>query len=337
MATSTTETSLTSRPALSGGLLVLLAAVGFSAKAILVKLAYAYDPELDAITLMSLRMLMSLPFFLVVALWSHRVGGHARLTIQELGMVAGLGVLGFYLAGFLDFAGLSYISAGLERLILFLYPTLVVLFSALFFNRPMTSRERTALLLSYLGIALVFGSNAVSYSPHLVLGSALIFGAALTFAIYILISGRFVVRLGSARFTAYVMTSACVATGVHFTATHHIAGLDLPAKVYGVVLLMAVFCTVIPAFLLNAGMRRIGANPTSLISSIGPVITLFLAYLLLGERMTPLQLAGTTLVIAGVVIASTRGKAADNRDAAAVTRQDQTVVADFPEESEETP
>ena len=191
MATSTTETSLTSRPALSGGLLVLLAAVGFSAKAILVKLAYAYDPELDAITLMSLRMLMSLPFFLVVALWSHRVGGHARLTIQELGMVAGLGVLGFYLAGFLDFAGLSYISAGLERLILFLYPTLVVLFSALFFNRPMTVRERNALLLSYLGIALVFSSNAMVYTPRLVLGSVLVFGAALSFALYILISGIF--------------------------------------------------------------------------------------------------------------------------------------------------
>jgi drug/metabolite transporter (DMT)-like permease len=307
VATSDITSTLTSRPVLSGGLLVLLAAVGFSAKAVLVKLAYAYSPTLDAITLMSLRMLLSLPFFLIAALWAHRNGDQARLTYRELLTVAGLGVLGFYLAGFLDFAGLSYISADLERLILFLYPTLVVIFSALFFNRPMTARERTALLLSYLGIALVFGTTAVSHSPHLILGSALIFGAALTFALYILISAHFVQRLGSTRFTTYVMTSACIATGTHFTATHHLAALDLPGPVYGLVLLMAVFSTVIPAFLFNAGMRRIGANPTSIISSIGPVITLFLAYLLLDETLAPLQLAGTVLVIAGVLIAGTRG------------------------------
>jgi len=192
--------------------------------------------------------------------------------------------------------------------------------------------------LSYLGIALVFGSNAVAYSPHLILGSALIFGAALTFAIYILISGHYVVRLGSARYTAYAMTSACFATGVHFAATHHvIAGLDLPTKVYGVVLLMAVFCTVIPAFLLSAGMHRIGANSTSIISSIGPAITLFLAYVLLDERMTTLQLADTTLVIAGVVIASTRGKATSTSKAAAEMLQNQTAIADFPEAEKETP
>ena len=167
--TSTTQTALASRPAVSGGLLVLLAAVGFSAKAVLVKLAYAYSPKLDAITLMSLRMLLSLPVFLTVALWSQRNDKYARLTYREVLVVTALGILGFYLAGYLDFAGLSYISAGLERLTLFLYPTLVVIFSALFFGRPMTRRERIALLLSYLGIALVFGSNAVSYSPQLLL------------------------------------------------------------------------------------------------------------------------------------------------------------------------
>ena len=189
--TSTTQTALASRPAVSGGLLVLLAAVGFSAKAVLVKLAYAYSPTLDAITLMSLRMLFSLPIFLLVALWSHRNGKQAHLTRRELMTVAGLGILGFYLAGFLDFAGLSYISAGLERLILFLYPTLVVLFSAVFFRKSMHTRERIALLLSYLGIALVFSSNAMVYTPRLVLGSVLVFGAALSFALYILISGIF--------------------------------------------------------------------------------------------------------------------------------------------------
>jgi drug/metabolite transporter (DMT)-like permease len=292
---------------LSGGLLVLLAALGFSAKAVLVKLAYAYSPKLDAITIMSLRMSMSLPFFLGVALWSRRNGGHGRLTTRERATVAGLGVLGFYLAGLLDFSGLSYISAGLERLILFIYPTLVVILSAVIFNRPMTGRERVALGICYVGIALVFGANATITGPHLMLGSVLVFGAALAFALYILISGRVVRRLGSVPFTAYVMTSACLATLAHFAATHSTADLELPAQVYGIVLVMAVLSTVIPAFLLNAGMRRIGANSTSIISSIGPVITLYLAYLLLGETLTPTQLAGTALVIAGVLSASVRG------------------------------
>lgn len=307
MATPTTQAPSPSRPVLSGSLLVLLAAIGFSAKAVLVKLAYAYSPRLDAITIMSLRMLMSLPFFMGVALWSHRNGEHGGLTRREVMTVAGLGAMGFYLAGFLDFSGLSYISAGLERLILFMYPTLVVILSALFFSRPMTGRERVALLMSYLGIALVFGANARGSSPHLILGSALVFGAALAFALYILISGRVIRRLGSARFTAYVMTSACIATGVHFTATHSVAALDLPQRVYAVALIMAVFSTVIPAFLLNAGMHRIGANSTSIISSVGPVITLYLAYVLLGETLTPVQFAGTALVIMGVLIASVRG------------------------------
>lgn len=306
MAPPTATTPLPIRPALSGSLLVLLAAVGFSAKAVLVKMAYAYSPKLDAITLMTLRMLLSLPFFLAAALWTHLNGSQKRMTARESAAVVGLGVLGFYLAGFLDFAGLSYISAGLERLILFLYPTLVVLFAALFFNRPIHSRERNALLLSYLGIALVFGSKAAAHSPRLLVGAALVFGAAVTFAIYILISGRFVRRLGSTRFTAYVMTSACAATGVHFGATHNIAALNLPAQVYWLALLMAIVSTVIPVFLLNAGMRRIGANPTAIISAIGPVITLLFAYLLLGEAMTRVQFLGTALVIAGVVIASTR-------------------------------
>ena len=313
--TSTTQTALLSRPAVSGGLLVLLAAVGFSAKAVLVKLAYAYSPKLDAITLMSLRMLLSLPVFLTVALWSRRNGKNARLTSREVRVVAALGILGFYLAGYLDFAGLSYISAGLERLILFLYPTLVVIFSALFFGRPMTRRERIALLLSYLGIALVFGSNAVSYSPQLLLGAALVFGAALSFALYILISGRYVQRIGSTRLTAYVMSSACVATAIHFAATHHsVAALELPLPVYGIAIVMAIFSTVIPAFLFNAGMQRIGANTTSIISSVGPVLTLFFAYVLLGETLTPAQFAGTALVITGVVIVSTRKVTAEGSD-----------------------
>jgi drug/metabolite transporter (DMT)-like permease len=306
--TSTAETiRQPSRPAITGGLLVLLAAVGFSAKAVLVKLAYAYSPKLDAITLMSMRMLMSLPIFLLAAVWPHRGAKQAPLTIRELAAVVCLGFLGFYLAGFLDFAGLGYITAGLERLILFLYPTLVVMCSALILSRSITQRERFALLLSYLGIALVVATNGVGHSPQLWLGSALVFGAALSFAFYILASGHFLRRgrIGSRRLTAYVMSSACVATLIHFTLSHKDSALlNLPMPVYGITAVMAIFSTVIPAFLLNAGIQRIGANATAIISSIGPVITLFLAHVLLGENMSAMQLAGTTLIIAGVVIVS---------------------------------
>lgn len=308
MATSPNDATLPARFAVSGGMLVLLAACGFSAKAVLVKLAYAYSPRLDAITMMSLRMAMSLPFFVMVAWWSHRAGQAARPSLREMGLLAALGVVGFYLAGLLDFTGLRYISAGLERLILFLYPTIVVVLSTLFLRRPLTARGRAALGLSYCGIALVFGATATVGSPHLLLGAGLVFGAAVTFACYVLISGTLVPRMGSARFTAYVMTSACIATGVHFSLTHHAAVLaSLPGRVYGIALIMALFSTVLPAFLMNAGLRRIGASSTSIISSIGPVVTLFLAYLLLGETLTPVQVGGTVLVMAGVWIAGTRG------------------------------
>lgn len=313
MVTSTAETiRQPSQPAITGGLLVLLAAVGFSAKAVLVKLAYAYSPRLDAITLMSMRMLMSLPVFLLAAIWSHRGGEQAPLTSRDLAAVVCLGFLGFYLAGFLDFAGLGYISAGLERLILFLYPTLVVLFSALFLGRSITRRERYALLLSYLGIALVFATDTVTHSPQLWLGSVLVFGAALSFAVYILGSGHFLRRIGSRRLTGYVMSCASVVTLIHFSLGHHGTDLlKLPLPVYGITAVMAIFSTVIPAFLLNAGMQRIGANATAIISSIGPVMTLFLAHVLLGENMSAMQLAGTTLIIAGVVIVSMRAATAE--------------------------
>jgi len=305
--TSSNDNVHASRTLASGGMLVLLAAVGFSAKAVLVKLAYASSPHLDAITLMGLRMLLSLPFFLAVALWSHRGGERSRLSRRELATAAGLGVLGFYVAGLLDFEGLSYIPAGLERLILFLYPTLVVIFSAVIAGRPMHTRERIALLLSYLGIVLMAGGDTAVFSKRLVLGASLVFGAALSFALYILISGRFIPRIGSTRFTAYVMSSACIATILHYIVSHHdSAVLALPLRVYGLAVLMALFSTVVPAFLLNAGMQRIGASSTSIISSIGPVMTLFFAYGLLDETLTPTQIAGTVLVIAGVVIITHR-------------------------------
>ncbi|MCF7967481.1 MAG: DMT family transporter [Methylobacter tundripaludum] len=297
------------RQVIIGCLFVLLGALGFSAKAVLIKLAYAYSHQLDAITLMVLRMAISLPFFLAVALWpvnnSTKAEDAQRLNRLDWLMIFGLGILGYYVASLLDFAGLQYISAGLERLILFLYPTFVVLFTAAIQRRAINRHQAVALGLSYAGMILVFVDNmAVMTSSGLLLGSSLILCSAIAFAFFLMGSGMMVKRIGSTRFTAYSMTVACLATGLHFVIQHGVELLNLPESVYWLALIMAIFSTVLPAFLMNAGIRRIGAGSASIISSIGPIGTLALAFLLLGETLTIAQLAGTALVLVGVYVIS---------------------------------
>jgi drug/metabolite transporter (DMT)-like permease len=305
--------SQNNRQAIIGCLFVLLGALGFSAKAVLIKLAYGYDHQLDAITLMLLRMAISLPFFLAVALWSANDSAKTedaqRLNRQDWLMILGLGILGYYIASLLDFAGLQYISAGLERLILFLYPTFVVLFTAAIQRRAINRHQALALALSYAGMILVFVDNmAAMASSGLLMGSALVLASAIAFAFFLMGSGMMVKRIGSTRFTAYSMTVACLATVLHFVIQHGVKLLNLPDSVYGLALIMAIFSTVLPAFLMNAGIRRIGAGSASIISSTGPIGTLALAFLLLGETLTLAQLAGTALVLTGVYVVS-RAKA----------------------------
>jgi len=300
-------TSQNQRQILIGCLFVLLAAFGFSAKSILVKLAYGVSPELDAITLMLLRMAISLPFFLAVALLSARKSAQTStnqyLHRQDKLMILGLGVLGYYLSSLLDFEGLTYISAGLERLILFLYPTFVVLLTAGLQRRAINRYQGLALLLSYGGMVLVFVDNLMqTVSTNLLLGSVFVAGSALTFSVFMVGSGQAIKRIGSMRFTAYSMTVACLVTGLHFLVLHGVYPLNLPLNVYGLAAIMAIFSTVLPAFLMNAGIQRIGAGSASIISSAGPVITLALAFFLLDETLTIIQLAGTVLTLVGVYV-----------------------------------
>lgn len=297
------------RKLISGCLFVLLAAFGFSAKSILVKLAYANSPHLDAITLMLLRMTISLPFFLVVAVWSNRssiqLPDSQRMRIQDWLSVMVLGFLGYYLSSLLDFEGLAFISAGLERLILYLYPTFVVLLTAGYYRKSINRHQALALLLSYAGIVLVFAEQQMqSSSARLILGSALVAGSAMTFAVFMVVSGMLINRIGSLRFTAYSMTVACVATGLHFIVRHKGYPMNLPINTYGLAAIMALFSTVLPSFLMNAGIQRIGAGSASIISSVGPIGTLILAFFLLGEALTLAQLAGTLLVLVGVYVVS---------------------------------
>lgn len=290
--------------ALIGALYAFIAAVAFSGKAILVKLAYAYS--VDAVTLLALRMLFALPFFIAMAVWAARRESAVDITPRDWGVLALLGVLGYYLASLLDFLGLLYISASLERLVIFLYPTLVVVLSAVYFKRRITAHVGVALLLSYAGIALVFAHDVNFGQKDIILGGLLVFASILVYAIYLIGSGGIIARLGSARFTGYAMTISCGVVGLHFGVANSVETLVQPLPVYGLALAMAIFSTVLPALLLSEGIRRIGVDKTSIIGSIGPVATLALAYLFLGESMSIMQMLGAVLVLAGVLYISLR-------------------------------
>lgn len=294
-----------SRQALIGSLFIILGAIGFSAKSILIKFAYADSAQIDAITLMTLRMLMALPFFLVVALWKRESGGQERHNSDWIALFI-LGVMGYYLASLLDFKGLEYISAGLERLILFLYPTIVVFLSALLYRRPISRVQGWALLLSYTGILLVYANDPQVASPDITLGVGLVFGSAVVFALFMTGSGYFIPRFGSQRFTAYSMSIACVATIIHFLLNKPVTELAVSNKVLGLALALALalISTVAPAFLMNAGIRRIGADHASIIGTVGPVATIAMAYALLDEALGVVQIAGSLMVLSGVMLVS---------------------------------
>ena len=293
---------------LIGPVIVLLAATGFSAKAILVKLAYVY--HVDAITLLALRMLLSLPFFVAMAWWSSREGRREPLTLREWLLVAVMGLAGYYLASLLDFLGLQYISAGLERLTLFLYPTFVVLISALFFHRPVSRRDLYALVLSYAGIGLVFWQDLkISQDGSVVLGSALVLASALSYAIYLIGSGTLVHKLGALRYTAYASIVSCAAVLLQFALTRNPSDLEQPVAVYGSGLAMAVFSTVLPVWLMSEGIRRVGSSRASMIATVGPILTIGMGHAFLGEPVTVVQMVGALLVLAGVAVISLKKSA----------------------------
>jgi drug/metabolite transporter (DMT)-like permease len=294
------------RSALSGTIFCFASAVGFSYKSILIKFAYAY--HVDASTLLTLRMGFALPFFLAMAAWAGRSPLHARLTRRQWLGVLILGFSGYYLAAYLDFLGLKYISASLERLTLFLYPTIVVILSAVILKRPIRRYQAAALAISYVGIALVFGEHMgeAHANSDFWLGSALVFTSGFIYSCYLIGSEGMVGAIGPVRFTAYAMSVACVLTFTQFVLTHPLSALDLPAPVYGLTFVMATLSTVLPAWLMSEGLRRVGANQAALVSSIGPVVTIALGYIFLNEPMSAQQLFGAALVLAGVTIVTLR-------------------------------
>jgi len=295
------------RNAYIGVACVLVSSIGFSGKTVIIKLAYQYD--IDVITLLALRMLFALPFFLAMAWWAG--GGATPMGRRDWMSIVALGFIGYYLASYLDFAGLKYISAGLGRLILYLYPTLVLVFSALYLKQPIRAPHLLSLALSYGGIGLVFQHEA-SFGedlPLTLLGAALVFASAVSYAAYLIAGSRIVQKLGSMRFTAYASISASCFVIAHFMVTHGPARLAVAHQVYWLTLLMATVSTVLPLWLMAEGMKRIGANQAALVACIGPISTIALAHFFLGEPVTGYQIAGAALVLGGVMIISLKPQA----------------------------
>jgi drug/metabolite transporter (DMT)-like permease len=289
-------------PKIIGIALALFAAIAFSAKTILAKLVYV--ERVDAVTLLALRMAFSVPFFLVVAAYSSTNKSSVSLTSKDRLMVVSLGLIGYYLASLLDFLGLQYISAGLERLILFLYPTMVLVISALIFKHHVGRTIIFALVLSYGGIALVFLDDMQLLQHDALLGSVLVFASALAYAIFLIGSPALIHKIGATRFTAYVMLVSCVASVLQFVVTHAMADLQLSQRVYGLSIAMALISTVLPAFMLAEAMKRIGSSYTAMVGSIGPISTIYLAYIFLGEQLSLIQICGSILVLVGVLMVS---------------------------------
>jgi drug/metabolite transporter (DMT)-like permease len=276
--------------------LATLGAIAFSGKAIIVKLAYRYG--VDAVTLIMYRMLFALPMFLLLAWWAGR--GKPPLTWRDARAVAGLGFCGYYLASFLDFAGLRYISASLERLILYLNPTLVLALGVLLFQRKATRQQLLALGVSYAGVLCVFGREVSLQGVNVPLGATLVFGSAVSYAVYLAYSGEEVKRLGALRLTGLASTVACIICIAQFLIVRPVSAMAVAPQVLWLSALNATACTFAPVLMVMMAIERIGASLTAQAGSIGPLSTILLAVLLLGEQFTVWVAAGTVLVLAGI-------------------------------------
>jgi drug/metabolite transporter (DMT)-like permease len=289
---------------LGGVLISMLGAICFSTKAVVVKLAYLEYP-VDAITLLAIRMLFSLPFFLASAFITSNKKENVKFTPSQWMQIALLGCFGYYISSLLDFEGLKFVSAGIERLILFVYPTFVLLISVFWLKREVRPVEWIAVLITYAGLFIAFmGEARFQESPDFYLGSTLILICAVTYAIYIAGSGAMIPAVGAIKFNSYAMSFAAGAVLIHFmiTSTQSVIGLPFSIYVYGFV--MAVVSTVIPSYLVSISIKRLGANTTAIIACIGPVSTILQASLLLDESVSALEIAGTVFILLGIVVIS---------------------------------
>ncbi|WP_219210537.1 DMT family transporter [Variovorax boronicumulans] len=305
--TSSTAPSATAPKSIRTGLiLATFGAIAFSGKAIIVKLAYRHN--VDAVTLIMLRMLFALPLFLAMAWWAGR--GKAALTLRDWLGVIGLGFSGYYLSSFLDFAGLAYITASLERLILYLNPTLVLLFGWIVYRRRIVRQQLIGMAISYAGVLLVFGHEVqLGQSSTAAWGTLLVFLSAVSYAVYLVASGEFVKRLGSLRLVGLATSVACVLCIAQFLLLRPIdVALNVAPEVIWLSVLNATLCTAVPVLAVMMAIERIGAAMAAQTGMVGPLSTILMGVVLLGEPFTVWIAAGTVLVITGIFVFTRSGR-----------------------------
>ena len=302
MATLPLDGAAAARSRRLGVILTLAGAALFSTKAVFVKLAYAYD--VASIQLLGLRMAISLPFFLAVGLVQmRRTVPVVAMDARGLLTAAATGLIGYYVASFTDFAGLRYVSAGMERIILFVYPTMVLVAQRVLFGVATTRTQWWATAISYVGILVAFADADASPGSGFWRGATLIFVSAATYSAYVIASGRMTPRYGTIRFTTIAMVAAALGVLMHvFLSGQTLTGLA--AEVYGWGVVIAIVCTVLPTYLVADGIKRVGAGDAAIIGAIGPVVTIALEYYALPDRLTAVQLLGGALVVGGVVLAA---------------------------------
>ncbi len=299
-----------------GVLLGVLGIVMFSSKAIMVKLSYQY--KIDAIGILFLRMLFSFPFYVAIAYIYRKDNEEALKKVpnnkNNYLWVLFFGFVGYYLASLFDFIGLQYIKASLERIILFVYPTIVLLFNRIFLKKPITKNQQFAILLTYVGIVITFGSEVSISGNNTYLGGFFILLSAITYASYLVGSGWLIPKFGVMKFTAYVMLVSCFCVFVHFAIQFNSGILHYPWQVYVLGLCIALFATVIPSFLVSQSIKMISSSNFAIVAGIGPISTIILATIFLNEKLTILQVLGTIIVILGILFVSKSKKVESKKE-----------------------
>ena len=286
--------------------LTIIGAVMFSAKGLFIKFAYKY--QVDSVTLLVIRMGISVPIYLMIGIYSERFNKE-RINRQQMLAIAAFGVVGYYLASYLDMQGLQYISVSLERVVLFLYPTFVLLLSVIVLKQAITMKEVIAILLAYCGIILIFSETIGNQLGDVVLGAVLVALSALAFAVFLLGSDRHIKIVGSVRFTAYAMSAAGSAVFLHYALSDRSDLFEQHQQVYFWGSVLALISTIIPTFFMAYGMKVLGAKKVSLLGVIGPVSTMILGVIFLDDKLSSLQIVGSMVVVIAVtfIVISNKG------------------------------
>lgn len=282
-----------------GFIFALGSAALFAIRPIFVKLVYAEG--VDPTTLIAFRMLFSLPIYAIMLVWLlSKPENRAKLSKKLIASSAVVGLFGYYAASFLDLLGLQYVTAQLGRMILYVYPTFVVLLGALFFDKPIRFKTLIALALTYIGVLIIFGHDLNHFGNDIIIGGAFILGSAFTFSIYLLYSKSLINQVGSKVFTCIALISASTGILLHYSLTHSISSPEVNSTALWLILIIAIFCTVFPTFFTTAAVARIGADRTGIIAMVGPAFTSVFAVMILSESFTIYHLIGTAVTVAGV-------------------------------------